>query len=77
MSKKPRKKTELHGRGGKLSHAEAEKRRRRRRRTKKGPLAGIPWQASNQDSTLSLLGAWVQSLVQELRSRKLCGMAKK
>ena len=29
---------------------------------------GIPWQSSGQDSVLPLQGAWVQSLVGELRS---------
>ena len=28
---------------------------------------GIPWWSSGKDSRLSLLGAWVQSLVRELR----------
>ena len=36
-------------------------------------MVGIPWQSSGQDSTLSLLRAWVLPLVGELRSCKLCG----
>ena len=38
---------------------------------------GIPWQSSGQDSMLSLLKAWVQSLVRELRSHKPCSKVKK
>lgn len=37
---------------------------------------GPPWWASGLDSTLSLLKAWVQSLVGEPRARKLHGTAK-
>ena len=37
---------------------------------------GLPWWSSGKDSTLPLQGAWVQSLVGELRSRKPCGAAK-
>ena len=32
---------------------------------------GFLWQSSGEDSVLSLQGAWVQSLVRELRSPKL------
>jgi len=39
----------------------------------KQPL-GFPWGSSG--STLTLQGAWVQSLVRELRSSLLCGAAK-
>ena len=38
---------------------------------------GIPWQSNGRDSALSLLRAWVQSLVRELGSHKPLGMAKK
>ena len=38
---------------------------------------GIPWQSSSQDSMLSLPRAWIQSLVEELRSHKLPCMTKK
>ena len=38
---------------------------------------GVRWQSSGKDSELSLPRTWVQSLVRELRSRKLCGVAKK
>ena len=37
----------------------------------------IPWQSSGYDSSRSLPRAWVQSLVGELRSRKLRVEAKK
>lgn len=37
---------------------------------------GILGWSSDKDLELSLLGAWVRSLVQELRSHKLCHMAK-
>ena len=40
-------------------------------------LVGSPWRSSGQESVLPLQGAWVQSLVRELRSRMLHGMAKK
>ena len=38
---------------------------------------GIPWWSSDWDSAFSLPRAQVQSLVGELRSQKLRGMAKK
>ena len=38
---------------------------------------GLPWWSSGQDSAFSLPGAQVQSQVEELRSLKLCGTAKK
>ena len=38
---------------------------------------GLPWRNCGYDSMLPLKGAQVQSLVQELRSCMLCGMAKK
>lgn len=38
---------------------------------------GISWQSSGQDCVLSLLRVQVQSLVEELRSQKLCGSLKK
>ena len=37
---------------------------------------GIPWQSGGGDSALSLLKAWVQYLVRELRSHKLHDAAK-
>ena len=37
---------------------------------------GILGWSSDKDLELSLLGVWVRSLVQELRSHKLCCMAK-
>ena len=37
----------------------------------------IPWWSSGSDFTFSLPGAWVQSLVEELRSHKPHDMAKK
>ena len=40
-------------------------------------IQGIPWWSSGQDSVLSLLRAWVQSLVWELRSHEPSGTAKK
>ena len=40
-------------------------------------MRGIPWWSSGQGSTLPLQGAWVRSLVGELRSCKLRGKAKK
>ena len=40
-------------------------------------FGGIPWQSSGWDSTLSLQGARVQSLIQELRSHMLCSAALK
>ena len=43
--------------------------------SKAGP--GIPWQSGGEDSVLSLLKAWVQSLIGELRSCKLGSMAEK
>ena len=39
-------------------------------------LLGIPWQSSGYHSVLSLLRAWVQFLVRELRSNKVPGVAK-
>lgn len=33
---------------------------------------GIPWWSKDQDSAFSLLRAWVSSLLEELRSHKLC-----
>ena len=44
---------------------------------KKSNPCGIPLQSSGYDLALSLLWAWVQSLVGELRSRRLHGSAKK
>ena len=41
----------------------------------KNPSWRISWQASGKDLKLSLLRAWVWSLVRELRSHKLCGMS--
>ena len=38
---------------------------------------GIPWRSSSQDSMLSLSGAQVCTLVRELTSHKLHGVAKK
>ena len=38
---------------------------------------GIPWLSSGYDSVLPLVGIQVQSLVRELRSRKLHSTAKK
>ena len=38
---------------------------------------GIPWWSNGSDFTFSLPGAWVQSLVEELRSHKPHDMAKK
>ena len=38
---------------------------------------GIPWRSSGWDSVLSLPGAWVRSLVRELRSCRPRGAAKK
>ena len=41
-------------------------------------LSGLPWQSSGGlDSELPLKGAWVRSLVGELRFHMLCGVAKK
>ena len=40
-------------------------------------LSGIPWQFHALDSLLSLLRAWVQSLVMDLRSYKPNSVAKK
>lgn len=37
---------------------------------------GILGWSSDKNLELSLLGVWVRSLVQELRSHKLCRMAK-
>ena len=36
----------------------------------------ILWQSSGQGSLLPLQGAWIRSLVRELRSRKLCNTVK-
>ena len=36
---------------------------------------GIPWWPSGSDSVLPLQGAWVRSVVEELRSPKMCGEA--
>ena len=44
---------------------------------KKKMREGIPWRSSSKDSVLSLLWAWVQSLVGELRSHGSCALAKK
>ena len=38
---------------------------------------GLPWQSSGCDSMFPVEGAWVQSLVGELRSHITYGMAKK
>ena len=38
---------------------------------------GLPWRSSGSHSALPLQGARVQSLVGELRSHMLCGVAKK
>ena len=38
---------------------------------------GVPWWASGQDSALSLLWPWIQSLVREPRSHKTYSAAKK
>ena len=40
-------------------------------------IMGIPWQSSGYDLLLSLLLAWVQSLVRKLRSHKPYSVAKK
>ena len=40
-------------------------------------LLGIPWPFSDQDSTLPRQGTQIRSLVGEIRSCVLCGMAKK
>ena len=40
-------------------------------------LLGIPWPSSGQDPTLPQQGAQVRSLVKKIRSRMLCGVAKK
>ena len=39
-------------------------------------LQGLPWQSSGEDSTLLFQGAWVRSLLEELRSHKLSSAAK-
>ena len=46
-------------------------------REKKNTDLGIPWQPSGENLALLLPWSWVQSLVKELRSHKLCSMAKK
>jgi len=38
---------------------------------------GLPWWPSGKDSVLPMQGAWVRSLVEELRSHMSCGVAKK
>ena len=38
---------------------------------------GLPWQSNGLDSALLLQGAWVRSLVRELRSHMPHGMGKK
>ena len=38
---------------------------------------GLPWWPSGKDSVLPMRGAWVRSLVEELRSHVSCGVAKK
>ena len=43
----------------------------------KSTVSGIPWPSGGWDSELPLQGARVPSVVGELRSRKLCGAAKK
>ena len=43
----------------------------------KNAWEGLPWLSSGSDSTLPLQEAWVLSLAGELRSRLLCGVAKK
>lgn len=40
-------------------------------------IYGLPWWSSCWDSSLPMQGAWVQSLVKELRSHMLRGMIKK
>ena len=40
-------------------------------------LCGLPWQSRGQDLTLSLPGAWVQSLGRKIRPQKVPGMVKK
>ena len=42
----------------------------------KSLILGIPWESGGWDSTLSLLGAWAQSLARELRSCKPHGAVK-
>ena len=34
----------------------------------------IPWRSSGEESVLTLMGSWVQSLFGELRSYKLCSL---
>ena len=38
---------------------------------------GLPWWSSGEDSALPLQGAWIPSLVGELKSHMLCGKKKK
>ena len=38
---------------------------------------GLPWQSSGYDSTVALLGMWVQFLMGELRSHMPCSQKKK
>ena len=38
---------------------------------------GIHWQSSGENSALPLQGTWIQFLVGEQRSCKLCGAAEK
>ena len=38
---------------------------------------GIHWQSSGENSALPLQGTWIQFLVGEQRSGKLCGAAEK
>ena len=40
-------------------------------------MGGTPWGSKGQGSAFSLPRVWVQSLVRELRSHKLCNVAKK
>ena len=43
----------------------------------KRTILGLPWQSNGLDSVLPLQGAWVQSLVRELRFCKPCGQKRK
>ena len=45
--------------------------------TRRSGFRGLPWWSSGWDSMIPLQGAWVWSLVGELRSHMLCGVAKK
>ena len=54
-----------------------KKRRNKKLSATKMKVMGIPWQSSGSEFTLPLPEAWVWTLVGELRSCKLRGMAKK